>query len=356
MLVLGVSLAAAARALPDAKRVGAIREGGTFRVALFGVDSVDPALAYFPTSWVVLDATCAKLMNYPDRGLPDGLRPTPEVAVGPPAVSPDGKVYTFRIRRGFTFSDGAKLTARSFQRAIERLADPAMKSPAAEVGYVQDIVGAERVLTGQAKSLSGVRVRGNYRLVITLTRRVPDFTARLAMPFFCAVPPGLPANPEGVKEYPSAGPYYVAEYVPGRRLVLRENRHYRGKRPHHVERFLVDLTHGPQQIVDEIGSGRADWGHLAPFVLPGRLPGLVRRYGVNRSRLFIRPSPNLRYFVLNTERPLLKNNARLRRAINFAVDRTALAAEHGYRSVRPSDQYLPVGFPGFRNVRIYPNR
>ena len=77
---------------------------------------------------------------------------------------------------------------------------------------------------------------------------------------------------------------------------------------------------------------------------------------MNRSRLFIRPRPELLYFVLNTERPLFRNNPRLRRAINFAVDRSALAAQHGYLSVQPTDQYLPIGFPGFRDAKIYPNR
>ena len=34
-------------------------------------------------------------------------------------------------------------------------------------------------------------------------------------------------------------------------------------------------------------------------------------------------------FVLNTSRPLFRNNPALRRAVNFAVDRSALAREHG---------------------------
>ena len=45
----------------------------------------------------------------------------------------------------------------------------------------------------------------------------------------------------------------------------------------------------------------------------------------------------------------------MRQAINWAVNRSALAAL--YRgSARPTDQYLPIGFPGFRDARIYPNR
>ena len=355
MVALGVGLATAAYAVPDrSSPAGKLRNGGTFRVVLFGLDFVDPALAYSPSSWALLDATCAKLMNYPDRGLPDGLRPVPEVAARY-RVSKDGRTYTFTLRRSFRFSSGARLDARSFQRAIERLADPAMRSPAVDAGYVQDIVGVGDVLAGRSSRLSGVMARGN-RLVIRLTRPSPDFLARLAMPFFCAVPPGLPVDPEGVRAFASAGPYYVAEYLPGRKVVLRRNRHYGGKRPHHVNSFVVTPTGDGVQVVEDIERGSADWGNLIPRALSERAGELVRRYGVNKSRLFIRPSPELKFFVLNTERPLFKNNARLRRAINFAVDRTQLAAALGTASARPTDQYLPIGFPGFRNARIYPNR
>jgi ABC-type oligopeptide transport system substrate-binding subunit len=108
--------------------------------------------------------------------------------------------------------------------------------------------------------------------------------------------------------------------------------------------------------VDRIERGTADWGFLTPLAFSERGRELVRRYGLNRSRLFIRPAPVLRFFSLNSERPLFKNNARLRRAINFAVDRARLAAAHGYQSERATDQHLPIGFPGFKDARIYPVR
>ena len=69
----------------------------------------------------------------------------------------------------------------------------------------------------------------------------PDFLHRTTSTFFCAVPPTLPADPEGVRTFPAAGPYYVAEHSPGERVVLRRNPHYGGTRPHHVDGFVVDL-------------------------------------------------------------------------------------------------------------------
>jgi peptide/nickel transport system substrate-binding protein len=58
--------------------------------------------------------------------------------------------------------------------------------------------------------------------------------------------------------------------------------------------------------------------------------------------------------VFNTARPPFAN-ARLRRAVNFAVDRKTLAALQGIDGpLRPTDQYLPPGVPGYRDARIYP--
>lgn len=58
--------------------------------------------------------------------------------------------------------------------------------------------------------------------------------------------------------------------------------------------------------------------------------------------------------MLNSRRPLFAT-ARMRRAVNFAVDRRALAktAGPGYWGL-PTDQYLPTGMPGFRDADIYP--
>ena len=72
------------------------------------------------------------------------------------------------------------------------------------------------------------------------------------MLFFCAVPPTLPIDPEGVSTFAAAGPYYVAQHVLGRRLVLERNRFYRGKRPQHVQRFVVDFAANPDDVLDKI--------------------------------------------------------------------------------------------------------
>jgi len=333
----------------------ASQEGGIFRVSLnaaSGIDYMDPALASSPPGWALLDTTCARLMAYPDKAPPEGFRLQPEVAASFPSLSRDGRTYTFRLRSGFRFSDGTPVRANAFARAINRTLAPEMNSPG--VQYVRDIVGAGRVLAGKSAAATGVVARGST-LVVRLTRPAPDFPHRTASTFFCAVPPSLPIDAEGLGAFPAAGPYYVVDYRRGERVVLRKNPFYGGRRPHHVDGFDVDLrAASPQEVLQRVDRGEADWGHTLAGIYFDPALRLVEKYGLNRSQLFLRPGLTLRMLAFNSSRPLFHNNPGLRRAVNFALNRRALVSTGGALVSRPSDQYLPSIIPGFRDADVYP--
>lgn len=351
VVVLAVAAQAGAGGAREAK------EGGIFRISVApqaGLDYIDPALSYTPIGWALLDTTCARLMSYPDKPPPAGYHPVPEVAAGIPKASRDLRTYTFKIRPGFRFNNGAPVRASAFERAINRTLAPSMNSPG--VIYVRDIVGADAVLAGKTAKARGVVARGD-KLVVRFTHPAPDFPTRTTLPFFCAVPPTLPLDPEGVRTpLPGAGPYYFAEYRPGERVVIRRNAFYGGKRPHHVDGFDVDLrAASPQDMVQRVERGDADWGHqLAAIFLDSTL-GLVPKYGVNGPRFFLKPGLTLRMLAINSSRPLFKNNPRLRKAVNLALDRQALRdAGGGPLSGVLTDQYLPPSVPGFSDAHLYP--
>jgi peptide/nickel transport system substrate-binding protein len=332
-----------------------VRNGGSFRVSVPAseLDSLDPALAYTDTSLALLGATCARLMSYPDKPPPEGLRLVPEVAAAYPASSRDHRTWTFRLRARFRFSDGTAVRASAFARAIYRMIAPGVVSPGAQ--YVRDIVGAASFHAGKTPTLAGVTARGNI-LRVRFTRAVPDFPVRTTMAFFCAVPPGLPPDPEGQNRFPSAGPYFVSEYRAGERAVLERNRFYGGMRPHHVDRFVVDArANSFDDVVDRVERGDADWGWAPPNFLANPQLGLAAKYGVNRSQFFVQPSERqTNSWAMNTSRSLFRDNPRLRQAVNFALDRRALHAVGGALGSRPTDQYLPPSMPGFKDARIYP--
>jgi peptide/nickel transport system substrate-binding protein len=293
-------------------------------------------------------------MTYPDKPPPEGLRLEPEVAAKFPKISRNGKTYTFTLRRGFRFSDGTPVRASAFARAINRAL--ALGDRTGAVQYVSDIAGAAEVQSGKSTAATGVVAHGST-LVVRFSRPVLDFAAKTTMPFFCAVPPTLPSDPEGLRTFPAAGPYYVTEYRPAERVVLRRNPYYSGTRPHHVDGFDADLSAGsPADVLDRVEGGAADWGYaVAPnYFEPGRR--LAAKYGVNKSQFFVKPGFTIRHIIFNVSRPVFRSNPSLRRAVNFALDRRALsrAVTNTPLAERQTDQYLPPAFPGYKDAAIYP--
>lgn len=328
------------------------KDGGTLRVGIPAEDfeTIDWALSDSPGPFVVLQPTCASLLARPDKAFPAGRRLVPEVATGLPKISSGGRTYTFTIRKGLRFSTGARVTAQDVAHTINRLLDPAMKSVLS--GYFLDILGARDVLAGKARVAKGVIVRGNT-LTIRLTRALGDFEARAAV--LCIVPRALPPDPEGAKPpIPGAGPYYVSDYIPGEHVSLKRNPFYRGARPHHVDSIDIDVSADAATFLDRVDRGELDYAWVPTSMYADRALEFRRKYGLNKSRFFASPADFLRYFSLNTSRPLFRNNPRLRRALNFAIDRKALLRERGPLAGSVTDQYLPASIPGYRDERIYP--
>lgn len=335
-----------------------VQTGGVLRVAAYPIDSLDPAVAYTLGSWMVGYATCAGLFNYPDSPAPAGSRLEPEVAAALPVRSADGKSYTFTIRPGFRFSppSNAPVTAQTFRFSIERALSPGIPAGPAR-NFAGDIVGVQAYEAGKAKHISGISVRGDT-LTVRLTRASPDILSRLALPLFCAVPPGTPVEAKGVNKVSSAGPYYVASYTPGQGAVLKRNPNYGGSRPHALDEIDYSVGIGAAQSAKEVEAGTIDFA-VVDGLPAGQLASLASRYGTGSpaaraggQQFYVHALLGAENLYLNTSRPLFAN-ADLRKAVNYALDRRAIAEAYG-SFVQPTDQYLQPGIPGFRDAHIFP--
>lgn len=335
--------------------------GGTARVTEPSDPGVlDPALEFGPDGWQILNATCVKLLNYPDKPAPAGGRLEPEAARALPTLSDGGRTYTFRVRRGFRFSPPSNepVTAQTFKFAIERSLSPKMKGPARS--FLGDVVGADAYIRGKAAHISGVVARGDM-LTIRLVRPAPDLLSRVALTFFCAVPRNTPLDPRGVRAIPAAGPYYISAETPGQGVVLVRNPNYSAGRPHHFDRIEVEFNVKSTSADSEIEAGKVDYAILG--VDPTDRARLSTRFGPGsagarrrRQQFFTSASPQLDHLILNTSRGLFQD-ARLRRAVSLAVDRAALAAggePFTGAADRTTDGYLPPGIPGHTDTRLFP--
>ena len=89
------------------------QNGGTIKIALAGnIDYLDPALAYYQSTWQIEYSTCVKLTNYPDLAGDAGRVIKPEAASALPTISSDGLTYTYTVPSGkFKFNTGEPVTA-----------------------------------------------------------------------------------------------------------------------------------------------------------------------------------------------------------------------------------------------------
>src|SRR6185437_12418891 len=273
--------------------------------------------------------------------------------------------YTFTIRPGFRFSPPSDeaVTAATFKATIERVIDPRLKSPSAYL--FSDIVGYHAYVTGRARTLSGLIAYGN-RLTIRLSQPDGAFLADLAGGAACAVPRNTPATPGGINDIPSAGPYYIASYVPRQQLVLRRNPNYHGDRPRHLDQIVITIGIDRSRALEEIETGKVD------YALDGLPSDAGRRleaeYGpgskaakAGHQQYFVSTANAVRYLHMNTSRPLF-SNVRLRRAVNYAIDRPALVAQdrrfvvevNPFNAGEPIADYLPPTVDGATNSHLYP--
>ena len=328
----------------------------------------EPALDANPAAYQIENATCAKLLNYPDAPPPQGWQLRPEVARTMPTVSRDGRTYTFTVRSGYRFSppSNQRVTSETFRYSIERVLSPKLAQypgPQNQPGprLINDIVGEQAYRNGLADHVAGLRARGDI-LSITLTKPSADFLERLALPYFCAVPigtPFVPGAPSRGLGHPtggygdlyidSAGPYYVAEFNNEHWVILKRNPNYHGPRPHALD--VIEIREG---VDASAALGRVQsqgWDGISHMTDPLLVPGgaLARRWGATSAsggqRYFLTPLAATRFIAFNTQHGIFAD-PRVRRAASLALDRNALAGVWGDA---PTDQLLSPALPDARH-------
>jgi streptogramin lyase len=201
-----------------------------------------------------LDATCLSLYEHKDGRL------VAYAASGPPVRTRGGRVWTFRVHPGFRFSppSGERVDAGTFAATIERSTSPALRRSAAAKALA-DVEGMSAYRRGLTSHVAGVQARG-ATLTIRLQHPVADLDARLALPWFCAVPKDTPAIPTGLQApIPSAGPYYVAAGSGSAWSVLRRNPYYPQPDLNGFSAFVYHFDVEQRQALDMLRRGRADY-------------------------------------------------------------------------------------------------
>ncbi|MBA3717737.1 MAG: hypothetical protein H0W87_05885, partial [Actinobacteria bacterium] len=314
-MLVAIPLLAATASLASAAPA---KQGGIFRVGTTGASvQIDPQVSYVTTGWWLEYATAAKLYNYPDKSGQAGGLLRPEVASGF-TVSRDGRTYTFRIRKGFRFSDGTPVTAKNFTYAFRRVLNAKLNSSA-------------RALINNVRF---ARTKGS-ELVIHLAEQEPSFLTILAMPFFQATSTKLPLDHEVTGGYPSAGPYYFSDNDLNVLTSIRKNPYWHGNRPRHLAGADV---HWNQPAGDSTDFDLAS-------VAGDRAQTLAQHFGVNKARFWVEPSSCVGYVGFNPKGRFGTDRV-MRQSISWALDRTAYSEAAGPFAGRPWTHLLSPVTPG----------
>lgn len=321
------------------------RRGGSVSVALAGApDSLDPAVAVSPSALRALWLVHTPLLTYARDEGAQGTALVAGLASELPEVSADGRSLTLALRRGLRYSDGRRVGAEDFERAVKR----ALRLNPLGLELFGNVRGARRyarsLLAGA--DIVGISAETRTREVrIELRRPDPKFWHALAMPMAAPVPPGLAMRDLSGDPPPGVGPYRSVEPRPGTVFVLERSRGF-------------ELPGVPAGRVDEVAgevTGDADTRFRAAIdsrvdVAGGEPPidMIVRVRSELKDRYEEHLTLALDYLSLDAGRPPFSDED-MRRAVSFAIDEAALARLRG-GFLAPTCNVLPPGVPGYRRL------
>ena len=343
LLLAGCGRGAAVPASSQPKPI----DGGTLRYALLADPvSVTPLRGGDEAGLIVERNVFAGLVDVD----PGTLEVVPSIARSWSA-SGDGRTFTFRLRSGVRFQDGAGVvTADTFVRDWSLLCSPAIASPNAAL--LSAVSGYDECRHGGA--LTGVRATAPLTLVVTLDRPFHDFVTVLTDPATWAFPPDQVSTPAGLaafEQHPvGAGPFAVASWtrgtaVPGKKIVrgnivLDRYSDYFG-RPAHLQQVILPVVDAanPAASFGRYRSHRLDVLELAASQVD------VVRADPTFSRQLV-GYPRLQLIALVATAPGTSSVAQ-RTALAVAIDPVSVVNDVFGKAGQTADGLVPMGMPGF---------
>ncbi len=328
--ILGSLLLAAAAAMPAADALAQAAPRNTLVVLReIDADNYDPPRSTARSAGEVIYMMSDTLvsLDFDMRTVRPGLAERWD-------ISPDGKTYTFHLRRDVTFCDGRPMTAEDVVYSINRWVDPATRSP----------------VRWRAGPVKEVRARDAHTVEYELNEPFGELLYQLTL-FFASV---VDRNTVerlgqnfGVQGFNGTGPYCWVSWTPRQELVLQRHPNYRWGPPVYqnpspqVERVVWRVIPEANTRLAAMQTGQADVTQYIPYVALNQL----------RQVPTVRMSQQPNYFWdhsmgFKVDKPVV-NDPAVRRAINLAVNRNAIVQATWFGAAQPADAYLNPAVTGF---------
>jgi peptide/nickel transport system substrate-binding protein len=281
----------------------------------------------------------------------DSVQIVPDLAVSLPTPTDAGTTYTFQLRPGVRYSNGESVRPEDFRRMMVR--DLTLGPNTYYGGYVADVVGGAACTAHPSHcNLSRGVVTDDAADTVTfhLVAPDPDFLGRLTLADAIAVPAGTPDRYIGDHPLSATGAYEIASYTQ-HEVRLARNPYFhvwsQAARPDgYPNQIVFRYGNTPSAELTAVERGLADYSYDG---VPGsRLGEVQTRYP---AQLYINPNLLTVALFLNTRAPPF-NDLRVRRALNYAVDRAKVVRLLGGIS-RPSCQTLQPGVLGYQRYCPY---
>ncbi|MBU0699832.1 ABC transporter substrate-binding protein [bacterium] len=229
-------------------------------------------------------------------------------------ISPDGKTYTFYLRKNVKFTNDRLVDANDFKYSFQRILLPETKSPRRWV--FKDVLGADEIVD---RAIKGFVVKDGHTFQIILTKPFAPFLGFLAMPAGYVVPrEEVEKWGEDFSEHVvGTGPFLLTKWVHDDMLILKKNIEYFDKKPavNSIEYRVIpeDLTAMAEfesGTLDTIGLPMAEFQRFTSSAKWKK--NIVGQVGLNAY-----------YLGINCQKKPF-DDIRVRQALNYAIDKKAI--------------------------------
>jgi peptide/nickel transport system substrate-binding protein len=218
-------------------------------------------------------------------------------------ISPDGKTYTFSLRKGVKFHDGTPFNAEAVKYNFDRMMDPNFTSPR----------------KSEIKAIDKVTVVDEFTVKLELKQPFAGLLATLADRAGMIVSPtaAKAAGVDFVNNPVGTGPFKFKERIKGDSITLVRNEDYWQKGLPKAAGIVYKTVTDENVKLVNLQSGQLD---IIDTVPAAQVPQLKSD---SRVKVSIGPSLQFQGLWINTTKPSLKDK-RVRQAISYAIDREAL--------------------------------
>ncbi|MBI2755638.1 MAG: hypothetical protein HYX52_02910 [Chloroflexi bacterium] len=236
-------------------------------------------------------------------------------------ISPDGKTFTFNLRKGLKWSDGTPFSSRDVLFTYKLLANEA--SGSGQSAKFNNVKGVADLRAG--KDAAGLRAPDENTFVIELEQPNAAYMATIGGAWFWILPESvlgkvdlkdLANHPFFNKPTSGMGPYTFVRYETDQFVELARNPNYRT--PVAIERmFLKPVT--SDVATAQLEKGEMQLVQLSPTDIErvSKLPGV---------KVESKPGPGIILMAMALEQPQWKDK-RVRQAVLYAIDRAGLVKQ-----------------------------